>query len=164
MRIRVRKTVGRVLALLTVAALPAMAAAQAAPSGSGAGALPSRWDIFMGYSYLSPHGTVNTITPSTPPTPVSASYDAVTLGGIVSVAYYFNRYLGVQGEFSVHEWGVQCCSSNVGTKQNDDGFFTLGGGVIARYPMEKVTLFAHGLFDGQLVGGPYFEPNKLAPV
>ncbi len=163
MRICVRKTVGRVLALLTVAALPAMAAAQAAPSGSGAGTIPSRWDIFMGYSYLSPHGTVNTITPNNPPTPVTASYDAVTLGGIGSVAYYFNRYLGVQGEFSVHEWGVQCCSSNVGTKQNDDGFFTVGGGVILRYPMEKVTLFAHGLFDGQMVGGPYFEPNKFGP-
>lgn len=163
MSIRVWKSAGRVLALLTAAALPAVVSAQAAPSGSGAGTLPSRWDIFMGYSYLSPHGTVNTFNPDVNHTPVSASYDAVTLGGIGSVAYYFNRYLGVQGEFSVHEWGVQCCSSNVGTKQNDDGFFTLGGGVIARYPMEKVTLFAHGLFDGQMVGGPYFEPNKFGP-
>jgi hypothetical protein len=163
MRICVLKTAGRVLALLTVAALSAVVAAQAAPSGSGAGTNPSKWDIFMGYSYLSPHGTVNTIQPDAEHTPVSASYDAVNMGGIFSVAYYFNRYLGIQGETSFHEWGIQCCNSNVGTKQNDDGFFTLGGGVILRYPMDKVTFFAHALGDGQLVGGPYFEPNKWGP-
>ena len=117
----------------------------------------------MGYSYLSPRGTVNTVQPDAARTPVTASYDNVTLGGIVSAAYYFNRYVGIQGETSFHEWGVQCCGSNVGTKQNDDGFFTLGGGVILRYPMEKITLFVHALGDGELIGGPYFEPNKFGP-
>ncbi|MGH9563625.1 MAG: hypothetical protein ACRD3S_19400 [Terracidiphilus sp.] len=163
MRIRVWKPAGRVLALLIAAALPAVAAAQAAPSSIGAGTIPSRWDIFMGYSYLQPRGTVNTFNPDADHTPVTASYDAVTLGGIGSVAYYFNRYFGVQGEISLHEWGVQCCSSNIGTKQNDDGFTTFGGGVIFRYPMDKITVFAHLLGDAELIGGPYFEPNKLGP-
>ncbi|MGB0065497.1 MAG: hypothetical protein WBP85_13695 [Terracidiphilus sp.] len=163
MRIRVLKAAGRVLALLTVAAVPAVVAAQAAPSGSGAGTYPSRWDIFMGYSYLSPHGTVNTETPNNPPAPVSVSYDPVTLGGIFSAAYYFNRHVGVVGEAAFHEWGVQCCSSNIGTKENDDGFMTFGGGITFRAPMDKVTFFAHALGDAEVVEGPYFEPRKLGP-
>jgi len=92
MRIRVLKSVGRVLALVTVAALPVAMAAQTAVSGTGKDASsssPSRWDIFMGYSYLSPKATVTTTQPNG--TPVTASFDAVNLGGLFSGAYYFNK-------------------------------------------------------------------------
>jgi len=164
MQIRVLKSVGRILALVTMAALPVAMAAQSAASGNGPGnTSPSRWDIFMGYSYLAPNGTVNTIKPDVKQTPVSASFDSVNLGGLFSGAYYFNRYLGLQAEVGLHEWGIQCCNSNVGSEGNDDGFLTLAAGPIVRYPMENVTLFAHFLANANYVGGPFFEPNHWGP-
>lgn len=164
MQIRVLKSVGRILALVTVAALPVAMAAQTASSGKGSdNTSPSRWDIFMGYSYLSPKGTVNTVQPNAQQTPVSASFDGVNLGGLISGAYYFNRYAGVQVEVGIHQWGVQCCQSNVGTEGNDDGFTTLAGGAIFRYPAQDFTVFAHALVNADYIGGPYFEPFKWGP-
>jgi len=163
MQIRVLKSVGRILALVTVAALPVAMAAQSAASGKGAtgNPSPSRWDIFMGYSYLSPKGTVTTTMPNG--TPVSASFNAVNLGGAVSGAYYFNKYAGVQVDVGIHQWGVQCCNSNVGTEGNDDGFTTFGGGVIFRYPAENFTVFTHALVNADYIGGPFFQPFKWGP-
>jgi hypothetical protein len=141
-------------------------AAQTAVSGTGkdsSSSSPSRWDIFMGYSYLAPKGTVNTVQPNAAQTPVSASFDSVNAGGLFSGAYFFNRYAGVQVEVGVHQWGVQCCNSNVGTRENDDGFTTVGGGVIFRYPAENFTAFAHALVNADYIGGPYFEPFKWGP-
>jgi hypothetical protein len=164
MQIRVLKSVGRILALVTVATMPLAMAAQTAASGKGSdNTSPSRWDIFMGYSYLSPKGTVNTVQPNAQQTPVSASFDGVNVGGLMSAAYFFNRYAGVQVEVGIHQWGVQCCLSNVGTEGNDDGFTTLAGGAIFRYPAQDFTVFAHALVNANYVGGPYFEPNKWGP-
>jgi hypothetical protein len=82
----------------------------------------------------------------------------------VSGAYYFNRFVGVQAEWGLHEWGVASSNgSNIGTKGNDDGFTTFGGGLIFRYPAENITYFAHGLVNADLVNGPYFESNKWGP-
>jgi hypothetical protein len=117
----------------------------------------------MGYSYLSPRGIVNTVQPNAQQTPVSASYDAVNAGGLLSGAYFFNRYAGVQVEVGIHEWGVQCCTSNIGTHGNDDGFTTVGGGAIFRYPEQDFTVFAHALVNADLIDGPYFEPFKWGP-
>ncbi len=95
---------------------------------------------------------------------MTASYDGVNVGGIVSGAYYFNRFVGVQVEWGLHEWGVASSNgSNIGTKGNDDGFTTFGGGLIFRYPAENMTHFAHGLVNADYVNGPYFEPNKWGP-
>jgi len=165
MQIRVLKPVGRFLALVTLVALPVVVMAQSARSGTGGGGnpSPSRWDIFLGYSYLSPTGTVNTVQPNPAQTPVSASFDPVNLGGLISGAYYFNRYVGVQAEVGIHQWGKQCCGSNVGTEGNNDGFTTLGGGAIFRYPADHFTPFAHALFNVDDIGGPYFEPFKWGP-
>jgi len=165
MQTRVLKSVGRILALITVASLPVAMAAQTAPSAKGKGASDnsglSRWDIFMGYSYLSPKATVVTTNPNNQP--VTASFDAVNIGGLFSGAYYFNKYVGAQVELGEHQWGIQCCNTNVGTRGDDDGFITLGGGLIARYPADNFTAFAHGLVNADYIGGPYFEPFKWGP-
>ena len=160
MQTRVLKSVGQVLAFTILALLPVALAAQSAPPAKGSSdQLPSRWDIFAGYSYLSPKGTVTTTTLDG--TPVTASYDAVNVGGVVSGAYYFNRFVGVQAEWDLHEWGIQAPLTNIGTHANNDGFMTFGGGLILRYPMQNITPFAHVLFDGAYVNGPYYEPNTL---
>ena len=162
MRTYVLRSLGRVLATVAVALLPVALAAQAAPAAKGAANdLPSRWDVFAGYSYLAPRGTVATTNPNG--NPVTASYDAVNVGGLVSGAYFFNRFVGLQAEFGIHEWGDQAPSTNVGTHGNDDGFMTVAGGIVFRFPAENFTPFVHGLVGGALVGGPYYEPNKWGP-
>lgn len=160
MQTRVLRFVGRSLALASLAFLPVALVAQAKPAAKGpSNDQPSRWDIFAGYSYLAPKGTVTTTTPSG--APVSASYDAVNVGGVVSGAYFFNRYVGVQAEFGIHQWGDQSStSSSIGSHGNNDGFTTVAGGVIFRFPSDTITPFVHGLVGGAMVGGPYFEPNK----
>jgi hypothetical protein len=94
---------------------------------------------------------------------VPYSYDAVNLGGVGSGSYFFNRFVGVQAEFGIHEWGNQKPGSNVGTEGNDDGFTTVAGGLIVRFPAGNITPFAHGLAGGALINGPYYEPNKWGP-
>ncbi len=186
MQTRVLKTVGGVLAFAILALLPVALAAQSAPAAKGSGnQLPSRWDIFAGYSYLAPKGTVTTMVPTTTSVttspspdslivgeaesggsdvPVTASYDAVNVGGIVSGAYYFNRFVGVQVEWGLHEWGISNgYPNNIGAHGNDDGFTTFGGGLIFRYPAGKITYFAHGLVNADYVNGPYFQPNTWGP-
>jgi len=124
---------------------------------------PSRWDIFAGYSYLAPSGTVQ--VPQPPSGTVSAyHYDAVNVGGVVSGAYYFNKFVGVQGEFGIHQYGdANPYPANVGTKGNDDGFYTIAGGIIFRAPMDNITPFVHGLVGGAQVEGPDFNVGKWGP-
>ncbi len=119
-----------------------------------ADAKASRWDIFAGYSYLAPHGTVTTLLPNG--LTQSFNYKSINVGEIVSGAYFFNRYLGAQVESGIHEY------SN--GNSNNDGFTTFSGGLIARYPTGDITPFVHALVGGAIVGGPEHEPYKLGPA
>jgi len=153
------KSVSRAVALAAVTLLPVALTAQTAPSAKGASnTSPSKWDIFAGYSYLAPKGDVNTTDASG--NSVTASYNAVNVGGLFSGAYFFNRYVGAQVEFGLHQYGTSDPKgSNIGTKGNNDGFTTLAGGIIFRFPTEDITPFAHVLVNADRIGGPYFEPN-----
>ncbi|MFP5227886.1 MAG: hypothetical protein ACLGXA_09675, partial [Acidobacteriota bacterium] len=103
-------------------------------------ASPSRWDVFMGYSYAAPHGMVSTPMPNGIPSDLN--YTSINEGAIGSVAYYFNRYVGGQIEYANHPDG------------NNDGAQTASAGIIFRYPTEGMTWFAHGLAGGVRLGGP----------
>ncbi len=169
MRSSVLKSVSRVLslaalALAALALVPVALSAQAAPAakGSASDQYASRFDIFFGYSYLAPNGTVQ--VPLVNGTTAPYSYDAVNVGGLFSGAYYFNRYVGVQGEYGLHEWGNQSSNgSNIGTGGNDDGFQTIAGGIIFRFPTQNITPFVHALVGGALVNGPYFNKGTWGP-
>lgn len=193
MHSRFLKSVSQVLsvALLTLAPVAAVAAqGSSAKKGQNSWQYLSRFDIFAGYSYLAPNGTVQVPQPYTPPpapipqTPTSYkgfaanavpsqtgapvvpySYDAVDVGGLFSGAYFFNRHVGAQIEYAEHNWGTQSSNgSNIGTHGNNDGFQTLGGGLIARFPMsDHITPFVHGLVDLERVGGPDFNPYRWGP-
>lgn len=148
-----------VLALLALTSV-ALTAQSGGKSSSGPNS--SKWDIFAGYSYLAPKGNVTTPLPSGQS--VTAGYKAVNVGGLFSGAYFFNQWVGAQAEYGLHEWGVQNPNgSNVGTRGNNDGFQSVAGGLIARFPMDNITPFIHGLVGGALVSGPYFQPNKWGP-
>jgi outer membrane protein OmpA-like peptidoglycan-associated protein len=157
MNFRVTKSV--VLAVAAAASLiSAGAFAQDKPAAKPpADASASRWDIFAGYSYLAPKGTVQVEQPVTEVIePVD--YKSVNVGEIFSVAYYFNKYVGAQTEFGFHEYGSGPHSSN------NDGFVTGSLGLIFRYPTSDITPFAHALVGAADVGGPEHEARTFGPA
>jgi hypothetical protein len=148
------------ICLVFLAALAGLVPARLAAQDSSS--QPSRWDIFAGYSYLAPKGTVQVPQAGGGFTPYA--YDAVNLGGDFSGAYFFNRFVGVQAEYGLHEWGDSSgYPNNIGTHGNDDGFQTFAGGLIFRFPQDHFTPFVHAQVGGAVINGPFFEPNKLGP-
>jgi hypothetical protein len=158
---RVSKSFSRVLALAIVAFVPVALAAQEAAQPAAKSApedSATKWDIFAGYSYIAPHGTIAVPLPGGvyQPTP----YSAITPGAIVSVARYFNRYAGIEGVGDVH---LENESQNpwVTSKDNMSGGSL---GLIFRYPTADITPFVHALVGGELVGGPYWESDTWGAV
>jgi hypothetical protein len=116
---------------------------------------PSRWDIFAGYSYLAPHGTVQVIQPDAQLNVLPVDYKAVNVGEIFSGAYYFNKYVGGQIELGFHEYD---------SDSNNDGFATGQAGLIFRYPTADITPFAHALVGAADIDGPEHEPRTWGPA
>jgi outer membrane protein OmpA-like peptidoglycan-associated protein len=144
---RSNRVVGRLTALCAVALIAASLSAQATAPVAPKGYSPSRVDVFLGYSYFGPHGSV--VPPSNVTLPVApVRYSAINAGAIGSVAYYFNRYLGLQAEIAAHPNG------------GNDRLFTAMGGPIVRLPVEAshFTLFAHGLGGITKLSGPNTGP------
>jgi len=165
MHSRTLKSICQLLTLACVAlapvALVAQDAAKPAPKASPSD-YASRWDIFTGYSYLAPKGTVQVPQPNGTVQPFS--YTAVNLGGLFSGAYFFNKYVGAQAEYGFHEWGKEDPNgSNIGEHGNNDGFQTISGGIIFRYPTGDITPFIHGLVGGARVNGPDKNPYRWGP-
>ena len=145
------RSIGRfVLAACAVSLGSASLSAQTAPSAAAPlGSNPSRVDVFTGFSYYGAHGQLK---------PAGIAYSSIDLGAIGSGAYYFSKYVGLEGVFTVHPDG------------KNDGMSTISGGPIFRAPMQNFTVFAHGLVGGSRLGGPnsegpvvYHEPYKWGP-
>ena len=147
---RVSKTMSWVLALAAVAVLPlAMAAQDSAKPATTASSedSPSKWDIFAGYSYLAPHGTVGAND--------ALTAQSVNYGAILSVARYFNKYMGLQLEADEHinnenQYYPTC--PNCGSTWSNDDFSGGGGGLIFRFPTADVTPFVHALIGLEYAG------------
>jgi hypothetical protein len=155
------RTLSRALAVALVALTPVALSAQSGGKSSS-GHNPSKWDIFAGYSYLAPKGNVTTPVPNG--SSVTAGYKAINVGGLFSGAYFFNNHIGAQVEYGFHEWGTETANhSPLGTHGNNDGFQTVGGGLIGRFQSDNITPFVHGLVGGALVNGPYYQANKWGP-
>jgi outer membrane protein OmpA-like peptidoglycan-associated protein len=152
MKSRVTKSLVLAAAFTCLTAVGAFGQDKPAPKAP-ADDTASRWDIFAGYSYLAPKGTVQVQQPAPPNTVDPVSYDSVNVGGLFSGAYYFNRYVGVQAEYGFHEYGKS------GSTTDNDGFQTASGGMIFRYPTMDITPFVHALVGGAYIGGPEHEPN-----
>jgi hypothetical protein len=156
----VSKSLSRVLALALVAFMPVALAAQnsAKPADNSA---PedgvTKWDIFVGYSYIAPQGTV--ITPAGGQN-IAVPYSAILGGGIGSVARYFNKYYGVEGVGDIHLQNED--QKPWATSRNDMSGGSIG--LIARYPNSDVTPFVHALVGAELVGGPYYQADTMGAV
>jgi outer membrane protein OmpA-like peptidoglycan-associated protein len=148
MQTRALNLMGRILLAGVVVALgtmtlPAQSKANAATTLPDAPA--SRWDVFAGYSYLSPNSSAK--IPQATGSPLVIQYKAINAGALASGAYYFNRYIGVQLEQGIHPSG------------GNDDFYTTQAGLIARYPTTEIVPFIHALAGGALVDGPHGQ-NK----
>jgi hypothetical protein len=92
----------------------------------------SKLDVYAGYSYWAPHGSVNNFR-----------YKALNEGFTVSAAYYMNPYLGAQFEFQR------------GQQTANDGMRSFSGGLIARDPrVQGMVPFAHALLGTIGLTGP----------
>jgi len=154
----VLKSLSRTLVLVALAGFTLGLTAQDAPkpvakAGPSADS-PSRWDIFAGYSYLAPKGTVE--VPQADGSILPQTYKASKAGVIASGSYFFNKYVGAQVESSTHDTWVNSSSSN-------SGITTIQTGLIFRFPTENITPFVHGLVGGSYLGGPQHEPYKWGP-
>ena len=151
------KSLCRFVALAFVTLLPVALSAQVASPVKGAPGLvtPPKWNLFLGYSFLSPHGSVDS-SPDLRDPYLPASYHHVTLGGDFSGSYFFGRHLGITAEMGLHEFGIQ--NSNPpgynGTQGNNDGFTTLAVGPTLRNVRGNWTPFVHVQGGMALVDGP----------
>jgi hypothetical protein len=92
----------------------------------------AKLDLFAGYSYWAPNGTVNRFR-----------YKAVNEGFTLSAAYYFDPYLGAQFE------------ATRSVQTSNDGMRSFSGGIIARYPkLQGMVPFAHVLLGTVGLTGP----------
>ena len=138
----------------TSSSAPAAAPAMAPTPGQNAPQAPfaSRFDIFAGYSYLSPHGSVTIPDGAAVGFSSPVKYSAIDYGAIGSGTYYFNRYVGGQVEYSSHPDG------------NNDGASVATGGIVFRYPTQDVTPFVHFEAGAVRLGGPFKQPYTWGPA
>ena len=123
------------LASLGVAGLNAQNAKVAAPVSEAN--LPA-FNIFLGYSYFNSHAQLQ---------PFNIPYASITTGGTVSASLFLTRHLGVELAFVDHNGTADKGSDN-------DGFNSISGGGIYRFPISNFTPFAHVLFGVSRIVGP----------
>ena len=92
----------RTVVLAALVFFPVGLAAQAVPAAKGSSdPSPSKWDIFIGYSYLDPYGPQGTITGTSPSEP-GHTYGQINWGAIMSINRFFNNHFGIQIEGDSH--------------------------------------------------------------
>jgi outer membrane protein OmpA-like peptidoglycan-associated protein len=135
--------------------MPVALTAQVVATTTGktvAGDSPSKWDIFVGYSYLAPDGKIEGTQSGAP----ASTYGQINWGGIMSVSRYFNRNLGLQFEGSEHmqseDWPA---GSNDSIFNSNDDFAGGSAGLIYRIPTTHATPFLHVLGGAERVGSIY---------
>ncbi len=116
---------------VTGALMPSACRAQAKPVGSRIPG-PSRFEVFGGYTYFHPLGTMLEGT----------AYQPIPEGAIVSATGFFNRRVGLQaeGQFSPHG--------------PDDCVYAAQGGPVVRFQVGRLVPFGHILAGRTRVGGP----------
>ncbi len=163
MHARISKLALPAIALLCVVLAPVALKAQdsAKPAAKAAvGDSPSRWDIFAGYSFFWPKGTVNGLDQNGMPT--SSTYKTNRVGLTESLSYFFNNHLGWQIDSGQHDLFIDTGGNNTG--YSNSGIFSMQTGPIYRWPGTKVTPFVHALAGAARVEGPDHQPYTWGPT
>jgi len=113
----------------------------------------SRADVYLGYGYFHP---VNSDIGYHP-------YQSIAnVNATLSIAGYFNRYLGLQVEGAYFSGNSargllgQCV--NGACSDRDPRIYTLEGGPVVRFPLNRFVPYAHLLGGGARVAGPVLQP------
>jgi hypothetical protein len=152
MQHQLMKFVGRVLAFSFAGFLPLALAAQTTPSAAGVpkDSDASKWDIFLGYSYLKPKAVTVGIE----------TYHPVDYAAIMSVSRYFNRHVGLTLEGDEHILTPETGNDWISDPGND--FSGGSAGIIYRWP-GHITPFVHALVGAEQ-SGSFLYPETWGPV
>ena len=147
---RVLKSVSWAVALAFVALLPVAVSAQA-DSFDRQGRtwrFPVQVGHLRGYSYLAPHGTV-TNSPTTGWRQLRASYNAVNCRRhLRALPITSTATLAFRANWESMSVDDEVSGPTSAPHGNDDGFLTVAGGLIARFPMGISPHSLHGLVGG----------------
>jgi len=158
---RIAKYVCCLFTLVCVASIPFALSAQVAPAVKGAlsGDIVARWNIFAGYSYLSPHATVETRLNYTLTEPFSDVPDNGQ--AIMSVARYYRKHWGLEFLGDIH---LQNDNPNPPHYVPRNSFSGGSAGVIYRFKNASTTPFVHVLIGGEIADGPHYQDDNWGPV
>ena len=155
MNSRVSRYVSCVFALAFAVLIPITLAAQVKAAATGRAPWDnsgSKWNIFVGYSYLDPNGAIAGAQSGAP----GSTYGQINYGAIFSAARYFNRNLGVQIEADEHIQSEDFpIGDNNASFNSNDNFAGGSAGLIYRVHMAHITPFVHALVGADLGGSPY---------
>jgi hypothetical protein len=165
MHSHVMKSMLRVFALVCVVfvsvALVAQAQDAAKPAANAAVSdSPSRWDIFGGYSFFWPKGTVTGTDIDGLPT--TTTYKTNRVGTTESLSYYFNKNLGWQLDSGQHDRYYDTGGANTG--RSNSGILSIQTGPVWRFPGEVISPFIHGMAGFADVEGPDHQGYKWGPT
>src|ERR1035437_1863884 len=152
---RVSKYLSQFFALAFVVLIPVALAAQVTASPTQKAPVndsASKWDIFLGYSFLAPNATVEGYLQNgraDGPSQNGVSIMTQKLGSAESLPRYFNRHFGLQIDSGQND--IYNGSTN-GT--SNSGMYTVQAGGIYRWPGSKVTPWVHVLAGGGELEGP----------
>jgi hypothetical protein len=139
----------RSIAVLFFAAFTVAAGAQQPAPNAHPATVPSNYsrvDLYGGYSFLDPHGSV-----------IGFSYPYVTPGAVTSASVYFRKKVGAQVEMGFHPYGYQTLS-NPYLVAGSTCVYTAQAGPVVRFPSKNFVPFVHVLGGAAKVGGPRFQP------
>ncbi|HVJ09420.1 MAG TPA: hypothetical protein VM554_13660 [Acidisarcina sp.] len=139
----------RSFAVLLLAAVTATAGAQQAAPNAHPAKQPSpysRVDLYGGYAFLAPSGSVE-----------GFNYQRITTGAVTSAAFYFKKKVGAQVEAGFHPYGYESLK-NPYLVPGSDCAYTAQAGPIIRFPSTHLVPFVHVLGGAAKVGGPRFQP------
>jgi outer membrane protein OmpA-like peptidoglycan-associated protein len=150
MHLSYSKRAGHIFAMALIGMAPIALAAQDAAkpeiktyaNSTASSNAASKWDIFAGFSYLSPNVASDGFD----------NFDStgIRYGAIGSVSRYFNKYAGVQFEGDYH-------NDNNEDHPTSTDFAGGSGGLILRYPTASFTPFVHALVGGESAGSYYYQ-------
>jgi len=160
---RVSNYLSRAIVFAFVLLIPITLAAQVTAKPTGKAPVndsASKWDIFVGYSFLAPNATVEGYLSNGKadgPTQNGVSIMTQKLGSVESLTRYFNRNFGLQFDSGQHD--IYNSSTN-GT--SNSGMYTVQAGGIYRWPGSQMTPWVHILGGGGELSGPdqqYYTPG-----
>ena len=160
---RVMKSMLRVFALVCVVFVSVALAAQAQDTAKPAAKAavsdsPSRWDIFGGYSFFWPKGTV--VGTDINGMSTETTYKTNRVGTTESLSYYFNKNLGWQVDSGQHDRYIDTGSDGY----SNSGILSVQTGPVWRFPGEVISPFIHGMAGFADVQGPDHQGYKWGPT